>query len=418
MIKKIKNFLSNMFGWTAKTAQNKLNIVSIILVIIFDIFLFHNVLEWYNYQKNLVDSPYNKFDCNDFFIKSSKYNQKTYDLDLLRSINNYKNYQSYEETQEEIKINYSKECEFVLSKVNAIKWDNLTNFLYQIDKISDDIYENNQKISEYENEYEKYKSELDSWIVSENDRLSDISSGEARKQYETLKKSLNDLENSRNKLILDFTSWNTNYKELKEYIAQNIENYNKNYDKEIFWYPVKVALFQTLLLLPLFLISLYFYRVFLRKQNRILTILFANLSFITGLFVFVLFFKFLYFIIPKKLFLNFINFLKSLNLWFLWNYILTLIWVVVFGLIIYFSQQSSQKLAKIRAEQELEKIRLNKTKISKDRFFKWNCIDCGEKLLANSKFCSHCGLSQYKKCDSCQNEYPKCFEFCNKCGKR
>jgi predicted RNA-binding Zn-ribbon protein involved in translation (DUF1610 family) len=107
--------------------------------------------------------------------------------------------------------------------------------------------------------------------------------------------------------------------------------------------------------------------------------------------------------------------LKQLNLWFLWNYISVFLWVIIFGTIVYFSQKWSEKLQKIREENEKRRIAENKVKISKERYFKNLCIDCGKTLLKDSKHCSHCGTNQYHNCENCNHEFPKAFEYCDKC---
>jgi len=56
-----------MFGKNTEIYQKPLNTLSVIFVIAFDIFLFYNILSGYNYQKDFVVSPYEKYSCINYF---------------------------------------------------------------------------------------------------------------------------------------------------------------------------------------------------------------------------------------------------------------------------------------------------------------------------------------------------------------
>ncbi len=412
MLNYIKIFLSNMFGKNTTIYEKPLNNLSIILVIAFDIFLFYNILSWYNYQKDFVVSPYEKYSCVNYFYDN--------DESLLWQISYY--YPNDEFVKIDLnwdvkKANYDWDiCKTVYEKITNIQKSNdYINYKSEYNNYQNNLSSLENQKYRYEMQYRDFLEESKAWIVDENSRLSDINKENARKDYNNIKKQINITTKKQQTLKNNFLSNNHDLKDLNDYITKNKESFLKNYDKEIFWYPVKITGFQALLLLPLFLISLFFYKLFLRRQNKIFTILFSNLTFITWIFVFILFLKVVYFILPKKFLASFIALLKSLSLWFLWNYILVIIWVWVFSFVIYLSQKWIDKIQKIKEEQEKLRIEQNKKKVQIERFDKWLCIECNVKLLPESRYCQVCWEDQYYECSNCKNLIPKVFKFCNKC---
>ncbi|MBW7954489.1 hypothetical protein H3C61_01620 [Candidatus Gracilibacteria bacterium] len=410
MLKYIKSIFSNMFGKNKEIYQKPLNIISIILVIGFDIFLFYQILSGYNYQKDFVVSVSEKYSCINYFN----------DNNLLSSIEYYTTndqFLKYDNNGNEVRKNFdSPVCSLVYEKISNIKNSKeFIDFILKKNDLQKNIDDFNYKKTDYEYQYNDFLKESQAGITNENERISDIKREDARKDYNDIKNKITSLETREKELINSFKQ-NNNYLDLVNYLDSNKKEFQKKYDKEAFYYPVKIAFFQAILLLPLFLLSLFLYKVFVKRQNKIFTILFSNLTFITGLFVFVLFLKFVYFIIPKKFLAGFIALLKSMNLGFLWNYILILLGIGLFGFIIYLSQKGSEKLSLIRQEQQKQLILQNLKKVQLERFEKGLCLSCNSKLLKDSRYCQTCGDDQYYECKNCENLIPKIFNYCNKCG--
>lgn len=415
MLKWVKHFFSNMFGKNTEIYQKPLNTLSVIFVIAFDIFLFYNILSGYNYQKDFVVSPYEKYSCINYF-----YDQKN---DLLNSIYYYYPNDTFLKVDSDGNtktVNYNGDiCNTLYGKISDIQTSQeYIDFKNTSDKYQSEISVLESKKYDYESQYRDFLEESKAGIYDDNSRLSDIDKENARLNYNNIKNNILNLSQEKKDLENTFLQSNPLLWDIHNFITDNKENFLKNYDKEIFWYPVKIAFFQAILLLPLFLISLFFYSFFLKRHNKIFTILFSNLTFITGIFVFILFLKVIYFIIPKKLFASFIALLKQLSLWFLWNYILVVIWVFIFWFIIYLSQKSIEKYELIKKEQLALQMKQNKTKVQKDRFEKKLCGECWVKLLPDSIYCQECWAHQYDECVHCHNLIPKVFGYCNKCWEK
>jgi hypothetical protein len=87
---------------------------------------------------------------------------------------------------------------------------------------------------------------------------------------------------------------------------------------------------EMILILPLFFIAAFLYSFALKRKKRILSILSSNLSLITGVFTFYILVKVVYWIIPKKFLANVFEYLASMKLLAIWNYLL-----VIFGILIF-----------------------------------------------------------------------------------
>lgn len=408
MIKQTKTFISNMFWKNKEIYEKPLNWLSVIILIAFDIFLFFNIFSGYSYQRNMIVAPHEEYSCEYFYNYQNEEN-------LINILNDYYKY-DYKNTDDNFLWDY---CKKLVSHVNDLKSDNsFSNFLDTLvdynDKISDLEYQKN----EYEYEYSSYLWESSAWIKNPNDRLTDLEEWSIKTNYQKIISNIEEIQKQKKLTIEAFTSWNDNFKSLVNYINSTKDEFKKSYDDAIFWYPVKVAFFQAILLLPLFLVSLFFYSYFLRRKNRVFTILFSNLLFITWIFVFVLFLKVIYFILPKKFFVSIFEFLKSLSLLFIWNYILVIIWIVIFGFLIIWIQKAFEKWDKIKEEQKKEEEEKNKKRIQFERYAKKRCIDCNSTLLDNAEFCNICWENQFYECENCKTKVPKIFDFCQKCWNK
>lgn len=400
MFNKLKSFFSDMFWKNVEVSKKPLTKLSILFVIIFDIFLFNNIWNWYEYQGNIVTRPYDYHKCYNLYNSFSGDKEN-----FITNLNSYYSNPNWK---------YSDFCNNVNNYFSNSFNTSLKDVNDSLRDINQKIANKNYDISRYEREYDKYKSESISGIDSYDDRLSWVTPWQSRAEYLRLKSELENLEQIKTDIINSFTK-NTDYIALVWYLNSSKKDFSEKFESDLFWYPAKIAFFQAVLLFPVFLISLFCYKLYLRRQNRILTILFSNLTFISGIFVFILFFKFIYFILPKKFFASLILMLQNLNLWFLWNYILIFIWILIFGLIIYLSQKGWEKLQLIREENEKKRVLENKQRIVKERFFAWKCVECNSKLLDDSRFCSHCWFDQYFECRHCWDKNPVSFDFCKKC---
>jgi hypothetical protein len=96
---------------------------------------------------------------------------------------------------------------------------------------------------------------------------------------------------------------------------------------------------ESILIFPILIFTILLYNFAIKRRLRILSILASNLALISGLFAFFILIKVIYWILPHKFFANVITYLASIKALAIWNYVLTLFGIFLFGLLMYGSQK-------------------------------------------------------------------------------
>jgi len=444
MLKKIKTITGNLFSdlkWKSVSTWKKLSIVSVILLIWLDLFLFTNLLEWMEYQWEQVNQTHEVFPnyCLNsggdlefkgiFYYIDNNFSKEKFVPNFWSSLEIISPLDSRCEKINELWKNIKEDEKFIELWKKSFEFSNLkTNLKY---RISDLEYDKNI----YKREYDDYLKENRSWITSDKNRLSNIEDWNAKSKYEDIVSKITEKNTELNKIeiwieklqesVLEIES----VKKLKNYLQENNEQILKDVKSNDFWYEVKIWLLQLILILPVFLVSIFFYSIAVKRDRLITRFIFSHLSVISWVFLFWLLFKFVYFLLPKKFLFNVYNYLSSLHLLAIWNYIVTFLGIALFWWLIYISQIVSEKLKKSReerkraeeiAKEERRKIEeeAQKFKFQVKRFESNKCISCEKELLNWAVYCSYCGEKQFEDCKKCWEKTPVVFDYCQKCGDK
>lgn len=420
-IKEKRSIFKKLFWsaiWKTQISEKPFNIISIILIMAFDVFIFINILDGLDYQRSNIVSTYDKYPsvCSTLFRNEDKELSLT-EIDKIKYYNNYKNRTSNYWLAKWVDLGDDrvKFCSDLDKFVFDIKNDE--DFIYlskEINTLSSDIRFQENKQSSYKRSYDEYRDDVVSWLWKYDDRLSDIDDNNVRSNYEKILSEISDLKERKKESLEELNSLDEVIS-LKTYLNKNRQEFIWEYENYRFWYPVYVTLMEMILIIPIFLLSILGYKFYINRKNKIFTVLFANLAIISGIFTFYIFMKVVYWILPKKLLANIFTYLASLKLLAIWNYILVILWILIFGLFIYLSQKASIKLAKIKEENIKEKERINRVKFRMERYEKGQCIECSAKLLPWAIYCNECWKNQFDECVKCKNLVPKVFNFCEKC---
>jgi hypothetical protein len=186
-----------MFGKNTEIYQKPLNTLSVIFVIAFDIFLFYNILSGYNYQKDFVVSPYEKYSCINYF-----YDEKS---DLLNSIYYYYPNDTFlkVDTDGNTKtVNYNGDiCNTLYGKISDIQRSQAyIDFKNKSDEYQSEISTLESKKYNYESQYRDFLEESKSGIYDDNSRLSDIDKENARLNYNNIKNDIVNLSQQKKDL--------------------------------------------------------------------------------------------------------------------------------------------------------------------------------------------------------------------------
>lgn len=168
-----------------------------------------------------------------------------------------------------------------------------------------------------------------------------------------------------------------------------------------FVYPLEKFGMQIMFLLPLFLIFYMWNAVSIKRDRPIQSFLSAHMLVVAFIPIMFRMGELLLDIIPRRFLAAFMELLKSLNLIGLWSYIVIAGAIVGTLLIIYL----------------IQKKLFTKEKLIIKRITKGECIDCSLKLPLGASHCPYCGCNQKVECGDCKAMVAKGAPFCSSCGK-
>lgn len=397
----IKNFYSNNFVFKAKEKLSKLTILAIIIL---DIFVISTIYQGIDFQTRVINSPYVKYpsNCRDVIYSTS-------------SVEHFNNYlytkYNYESKYQNIKdLEVDERCNQISEKIEKIKLEididsfkTRNNELYNNENsINDKIYyikENYntvlfEKLSEQKSNKSIIKDKLSSENIKEKYDLLLVNLEKIKEEKEELE---NEFKN--NNLIKEFSLFlNTN----KTQILEDIEKSEKYYD-------IKKELVILAFLIPLIMIFFYLMKRNLLNEKYILYIIYKNILILTLIPTFVSLFNLINIFIPKIFLEKLLMFFYTLEIPFIVYYLVIGIFILVFIFIIIKIQK--------RFREQNEKMKSNAlTNI--EAFNKNICVDCGNRVDYNiMNFCPCCKNQLRIDCNSCGNKRIKNLSYCYNCAE-
>ena len=175
-----------------------------------------------------------------------------------------------------------------------------------------------------------------------------------------------------------------------------------DYKKYQFTYPLKELAWQLLFMLPLFVVFYIWSSRSVRNNNRIQALISTHLlviSFIPIIFKTV---EVVLDLIPNHFFKDLFKLLKALHIIALWHYIVIIVAIATGLSAVYFIQKKIFNIQRIQQKRLANK----------------ECYACGKKLPNTDTICPFCGVSQFTRCDKCQQETYVAGEYCRHCGHK
>jgi hypothetical protein len=372
--------------------------VSLIVIILVDIFILINVFTGLNDISQWYLSPSQSYPCyfewNDYKANTSK----NKDYEFLRS-SELKIQQTYQNAEDGHLGKVSKIClNYAESK------DKLNNPENQ--KIITTINQTQDKISRLEQANATILQQYDSTLLekiagqSSGNSINQVRAEKAKQELAQNNQKISNLKqeiaNLQNQLLtkpesinfLSFIKEETKFNQVK-----------KGYKDASFWYPSIQLVFQAIFLLPLILIALLVNNFSQRKGYGLIALISWHLLVIFLIPLILKIFQFLQIGIIFQFFFNIISSLFG-GLIFLISYAyILLIPLVGFGMIKFF--QTVVFNPKVQAVSRIQKSR---------------CIRCAKKIRPQDSHCPHCGYYQYIECHNCHNLTYKELPYCHHCG--
>ena len=398
MFTRIRLLLSRFFNNSRTVNNEPLNKVSLIVIILVDIFILINVFTGLNDISQWYLSPSQSYPCyfewNDYKANTSK----NKDYEFLRS-SELKIQQTYQNAEDGHLGKVSKIClNYAESK------DKLNNPENQ--KIITTINQTQDKISRLEQANATILQQYDSTLLekiagqSSGNSINQVRAEKAKQELAQNNQKISNLKqeiaNLQNQLLtkpesinfLVFIKDETKFEQIK-----------KGYENASFWYPSIQLFFQSIFLLPLIAIALLVNSFSQRRRYGLISLISWHLLVIFLIPLILKVFEFLQIGVIFQLLFNLISFLFG-GLIFLINYLyILLIPVIGFGIIKFF--QTIVFNPQVQAVNRIQQSR---------------CIRCAKKIRSQDSHCPHCGYDQYIECHNCHNLTYRGLPYCYHCG--
>lgn len=395
-----------MWKWLEKTKSIKgdllsfkdepLSGISVVLLIILDIFIFTNVMIGVEGETAKVPSVsyYYPDDCSRHFEKV----QTEY-----KGFNGYRYGQSY---SAHLRPHLSEYCQDLDTKIEDFSLhESFKSNLKKIDEIHTKQRQNSQRLKQISSQYNTRLFESIAKMPNNSELVN------AKNEYDEITR-----DNKRLKEELEripSVSTLEGYDDYVAYVNANKEGFIEAKKSYAFWQPFKAYGHMLIFVLPLLIFFGYFYRRAKRKQlaqieyNPVVKIISAHIALILALPLVWYTLGLIYHVLPKTLLKRLIEFLVEIGLLSLLNYVAILLVVLFFGGLIYWIQKRTLK----------QKMAVKKTKNYK-KLISWSqCFECEYKIDYTKPFCPFCGESLHEECASCGEKMNVHERFCSSCGK-
>jgi hypothetical protein len=429
MLNKIRNLIRRFFRKSSTLNRQSLNVPSLIVIVIVDIFILANVFFGLNDISSWHLSPGQAYPC---YTEWQTYREshdagKDYAIvsrSILRinpSISDYRT--TYNTTEPPFPTNSSDPSSirdsYQRSQINHIgqvspqclDYAGLQDALRTPENLKTvaSIDSKLKKISQLEQTNRNIRAQYDSTLLEKvagqprNQSINTISAEQAKQKTDTNSATISQLKQ-------DITELKQTL--LAQPVVQTLLVYLKNpatfetiaaqYRHASFWYPSIQLGFQALFLLPLILISYAIHRFALRKNYGLVALITWHLLIIATIPALLKVFEFLQVGVFFQWIATAIGKIFG-NLLFLVSYSqIVLIPLVGFGLI-----KLIQRLSKRRAKAQTD---------ATNRIAQSRCLRCATKIGPNDAYCAHCGYQQYEECPSCHVVTHRQMPHCTHCG--
>lgn len=202
------------------------------------------------------------------------------------------------------------------------------------------------------------------------------------------------------------------YRAYRDYVLDNKAAFQEAKKSYTFWQPFKEFGYVLRFVLPLLLLFGFFYYRSKRRElrdeqyNPVVKIISTHISLILILPVIWYTLYIVYHVLPKTLLRQIIDYLISIGLLSILNYLAIAAVVLIFGALIYFIQKRTIEHKKIASKKNIKKV------ISFSL-----CPNCSNKVDYARPYCPYCGEELLSACTLCEEMTIKRLPYCQNCGK-
>ncbi|MDB9344787.1 hypothetical protein PN456_21480 [Nodularia spumigena CS-586/05] len=404
MLDNIRRLGNQFFRKSRKINNEPLNKVSLVVIIVIDLFILINVFTGLDDISRWYISPSQAYPCYSQWQNYREETNTNKDYEIISSslsdINNQiSQEQIYQEVEERHLGKVSPTC------LQYAKYEDQIN-ISPNQQIIQNIVQKQTQVSQFEQKNSTIRAQYDSTLLekiagqSREQSINVVGAEKAKQELERNNRNISTLKqeisNLKNQLVTKPESIN---------FLAFLQNDNKfqpvevNYQQASFWYPSIQLAFQALFLLPLILVALSVHNFAQRREYGLISLISWHLLVIFFLPLILKIFEFLQ---VGVLFTFIFDILRTIlgGLLFLVSYVYILV-IPLLGFVII---------------QLFQKVILNTKAQAVRRVQDSRCINCAKKIRHNDKYCPHCGYYQYIECANCHNLTYKYLSHCHHCG--
>jgi len=407
MFRRLKRRLQQFFRKTRTVNNEPINKVSLIVIVLIDIFILINVFVGLNDIGNWPISPNQAYPC---YAEWNNYRDQT-DSDkdsnfLQQALAPYQN----------TAVSYSLQEDYQRTSANHLGSvsDLCMQYAMQQDQLNTPenrqrlttIADDQQAIADLQAANQQIREQYDSTLLEEiagqprDQSINEVDAAQAKQELdrntaeiERLEAEIDDLEGQ---LV------NSEAGQALLSLVQNDEQFTtleNRYDRANFWHPSVEIFFQGLFLLPLLAIAWTTHTYAQNRDYGLVALISWHLLVIFSVPLIVKLFQ----ILQVGALFDFVTEIVSVilgGLLFLVSYFyILLIPLIGFGLIKFF-----------------QRIVFNPKVQAAGRVQKGRCIRCAKKIRPRDPHCPHCGSDQFQECPTCHQTTYRLLPHCRECG--
>jgi len=402
MWSRIRDFIGLFFAKSRKIEDEPINKVSLIVIIIIDLFILGNVFYGLDDISRWHLSPSQAYPCYQSWQTYQENSPPKNNYNFIRDfIGENRNLSSFQLVEDNHLGKVSPLCLQFESFTEALNNSNNQTIVRRID-------EKNTQIRLLEDKNKQIRQQYDSTLLEEIARqprelsINEIEANKAKEELTSNQNNIKVLTAQIKTLQKELLSKNESIALLNFINSQdNFTQIQNSWERANFWYPTIQLLWQMVFLLPLIVISLLIHQWATNNGYGLISLMSWHLLVIFFIPLLIKLFEFLQIGFIFETLLNIITILFG-GLLFLVSYLYIFIIPLVGFLLIKFFQ----------------KFIFNRYTQASKRVEKSRCLRCGKKIHSDTAYCPHCGFYQYQECNNCHNLTYKYLPYCYHCGTK
>lgn len=408
MFSRFRRYISRFFNKSRKINHEPINKVSLIVIIIVDLFILANVFAGLDDISRWPLSPQQAYPCHSEWVRYRADTTPSRDFNVVEkavrpedvwSDQNYLENSNYREQAEGHLGQVSEIC----LQYGAVRGAVTTQ---ENQAIAQKINDTQAEINSFTSTNSTIRRQYDSTLLEEiagqprDQSINSVAAAEAKREIEQNKQAIAQRKETLAALKTELISTPESAAFLSVLSDEaGFTQVSEGYQRASFWHPSIQLLFQGLFLLPLIAIASAVHRFAQRKNYGYVALISWHLLVI---FLIPLIWKVFEFLQIGFLFTWLAEIIETLfnGLRFLLNYVqILLIPLIGFGIIKF-----------------LQRFVFNTRLQAANRVQKGQCVRCAKKIRKYDVHCPHCSYPQYQECHSCNNLTYKHLPHCKHCG--